>query len=42
MHDVAVSFAFERRFGKPHKTYFPAADGSRWTRWREWVESMSH
>lgn len=42
MHDVAVSFAYERRFGHPHRTYFPKSDGSRWTRWREWLESMSN
>jgi hypothetical protein len=42
MSDMAVGFAFERRFGKPHKTYFPKNDGSRWTRYREWLESMVH
>ncbi|MGH7135047.1 MAG: hypothetical protein ACREHD_04860 [Pirellulales bacterium] len=42
MSDVAVGFAYERRFGKPHRAYFPKNDGSRWTRYREWFESMSH
>ena len=42
MDDLAVSFAFERRFGRPHKSYFPNADAGRWTRCREWFESMSH
>ncbi|HET6882723.1 MAG TPA: hypothetical protein VFI31_21325 [Pirellulales bacterium] len=42
MHDVAVGFAYERRFGCPHKTYFPSNDGRRWTRYREWFQSMSH
>lgn len=42
MHDVAVSFAFERRFGRPHKTYFPQANGNYWSRCRDWWKSMSN
>lgn len=40
--ELAVGFAYERRFGRPHKTYFPKADANRWTRCREWWESMSN
>jgi hypothetical protein len=41
-HDLAVSFAFERRFGKPHPSYFPQNDCGYWTRCRQWWDSMSN
>lgn len=42
MSDLAVGFAYERRFGRPHKVYFPQANANRWTRVREWLGSMSY
>lgn len=42
MHNVAVLFAYERRFGLPHRSYFPHRDASLWGRFRSWLATMEY
>ncbi|HUY90092.1 MAG TPA: hypothetical protein VMV10_15250 [Pirellulales bacterium] len=42
MHDPAVFFAYERRFGLPRKTHFSEPNASRWQRVKAWLSSMSY
>ena len=42
MHDPAVFFAYERRFGLPRKTYFAQSKANRWERAKAWLSSMSY
>lgn len=42
MHNVSVLFAFERRFGLPHRSYFPHRDMSAWARFRNWLATMEY
>jgi hypothetical protein len=42
MSNIAVFFAFERRFGLPHRSYFNHADIGTWSRLRNWFSSMEH
>lgn len=42
MHNVAVLFAFERRFGLPHRSYFPRRETSTWGRFKSWLATMHY
>lgn len=42
MSNFAVFFAYERRFGRPHRSYFSHGDLSRWSRLRNWFSSMHY
>lgn len=42
MHNIAVLFAFERRFGLPHRSYFPRREMSRWGRFKNWLATMEY
>ncbi|HEX7447785.1 MAG TPA: hypothetical protein VF306_09585 [Pirellulales bacterium] len=42
MHNISVLFAFERRFGLPHRSYFPRREMSKWARFRNWLATMEY
>lgn len=42
MHNISVLFAFERRFGLPHRSYFPSRDASQWARFKSWLATMKY
>lgn len=42
MHNISVLFAFERRFGLPHRSYFPRREMSRWARFQNWLATMEY
>lgn len=42
MHNIAVLFAFERRFGLPHRSYFPRREASAWGRFKSWMATMHY
>lgn len=42
MSNFAVFFAYERRFGLPHRSYFNHGEPSQWSRLRHWFSSMHY
>ncbi len=42
MHNISVLFAFERRFGLPHRSYFPHRDMSKWARFKSWLATTDY
>ena len=42
MSNFAVFFAYERRFGRPHRSYFNHGELSNWSRLRNWFSSMHY
>lgn len=42
IHNIAVLFAFERRFGLPHRSYFPRRETSAWGRFKSWLATMHY